>query len=214
MAYQQTFVSKVSPGGLLVKCVTPNTIIAYSQNIADEQKPVVHAIARYIFLQEGIYSGRVSVWDDPNVLLLKDLNSFYEDLDQGITRSSESVVNASVLGRLPLLPVRESASLPSTAIPLSALPSTDSPVSVTELFSNLLFLPQWPVDLVGATLGDVGASARYVEGMLNSGLRQRINHLLPEKDFKKKATQQKCSPEDARSMGMWVTFCKLVVYHS
>jgi hypothetical protein len=152
----------------------------------------------------------VSVWDAPNLLLLKGLKSFSEILDQGITPPIESVVNASALNHLPPLPPQESASLPSTVLPLSELPSTDFPVSVVELFSNLLFLPQWSVDLVGATRCDLGAAARYVEGMLNSGLRRRINYLLPEKEFRKKATQGKCSTENARSKGMLVALIKLL----
>lgn len=170
------------------------TVLAYSRETPDDQKPVVRAIARYIFLQEGIHSAVASITDRklPNVLLLKAVN-----------RPSELAVKLSALDRLPPLAPREAPSLPSPKLPESA----------AEVFSNILLIPQWSVDLAQATRGDLGAlgaAARYVEGMLNSGLRSHIKQLLPVRDFRKKARQRRCSLEDARSIEMWKALIKVL----
>ena len=164
-----------------------HTVIYYRKDIADNQRQAARVIAVSVLLRESIYAAVASFLEAnlPNVLLYKN-------------RPSELVVNASALDSLPR--GQKASFLPPRYFPIPAL----------ERYSNIIILPQGAGDLVGATQGNLGIAARYVTGMMNSGLAPFINELLPLVDFQKKARQLRYVPEAALSSGLWAALIKLL----
>lgn len=172
---------------------TPNeqkcTIIAYSQNIADEQKPVVHAIARGVLLKEDIYAGVVEIANAhlPNAALITIDNPPIVSC-----HALDCLARVTRLSSFPPQQPKEPSSIPSPVVPGDLAKSGSNP------FRNAIWVPPWMIDLVGAVCDDPAAASRYVIDMLGNGMAPYIDQKLPLREFTPRASKLGISPTQAR----------------